>query len=248
MQHQISFQAWPFTRAVKIILLFNAAIWLITVLLSKITIGNFLFVNLALTPRAVFSDLHIWQPFTYMWLHDIRGFSHILFNCLFLWMFGGSLEESWGTRKFIAFYLICGIGSGLVVLMTGLLLDPNTMVVGASGALYGLIAAWAISNPNRLIYLFGVFPIKAKHFALLPIGYAFLDFLVEGSTVSHSAHLGGLAIGALYVSVNLHPGILKGRFLYWYSKRKLKVIEGGKSKTPRKKSKKKPPPGGGYWN
>jgi membrane associated rhomboid family serine protease len=246
MQQQISFQAWPFTRAVKIILIANAAIWLVTVLLSKVANGNFLFINLALTPRAVFSDLHIWQPFTYMWLHDIRGFSHILFNCLFLWMFGGSLEESWGTRKFVTFYLICGIGSGLVVLMTGLILNPDTMVVGASGAIYGLIAAWAISNPDRLIYLFGIFPIKAKHFALLPIGYAVLDLLVEGSIVSHSAHLGGLAIGAIYVS--LHPGKLKDRLLYWYYKRKLKVIEGGKSKISEKKPKEKQPPGGGYWH
>ncbi len=248
MQQQISFQAWPFTRAVKTILITNAAIWLVTVLLSKIPNGNFLFVHLALTPRAVYSDFYIWQPFTYMWFHDIQGFSHILFNSLFLWMFGGNLEEAWGTKKFVRFYLICGIGAGLVVLITGLVLDPDTMVVGASGALYGLIAAWAITNPERLIYIFGIFPIKAKHFALIPIGYALLDFLVEGSTVSHSAHLGGLAIGALYVTKNLHPGILKDRLLYWYYRRKLKVIEGGKSKSTKKKSDKKPPPGGGYWN
>ena len=244
----MSYIAWPFTKAVKIIIAVNAAIWLITVLLSKIGNGNFLFNTFALTPNAVISDFHAWQFFTYMWLHDTSGFAHILFNSLFLWMFGGTLEQGWGTKGFLQFYIICGMGAGLVVLIMGLILNPNTMVVGASGAIYGLIAAWAIANPQQLIYLFGVFPIKAKYFILIPIGYAVLDFITAGSAVSHSAHLGGFLIGALYITGYWHPGMLKDKVLYHFFKHKLKVIEGKKNEPSSKKTTKKPPPGGGYWN
>ncbi|MCP3874391.1 MAG: rhomboid family intramembrane serine protease [Desulfobacteraceae bacterium] len=248
MKTQISFTAWPLTRVVKLILIVNAVIWLITILLSKIANSNFLFVNLALTPYSVFYDFHIWKLFTYMWLHDIQGFNHILFNSLFLWMFGGTLEQKLGTKRFIQLYLICGIGAGVVVLVTGLILNPSIIVVGASGALYGLVAVWAIANPQKLIYLFGVFPVKAKYFALFPIGYAFLDFLVEGSTVSHSAHLGGLAIGALYITGYWHPGMIKDKILYLFFKHKLKGIKQKEKKNSQQREKRKPPPGGGYWN
>jgi membrane associated rhomboid family serine protease len=248
MQRNITFAAWPLTRAVKIILIINAAVWLVTVLLSKVSNGNFLYLNLALTPHAVFPEFHIWQPFTYMWLHDIRGFSHILFNSLCLWMFGGALEQDWGTKRFVKFYLICGVGAGLVVFLTGMLFDPYAPVVGASGAIYGLIAAWAIINPNRQIYIFGVFPIKAKIFVMIPIGYALLDFIVGGSGISHSAHLGGLAIGALYSSGYWHPSRIINRLHYWFLEKKLKTLEKETKGTHQKKSTEKKPPGGGYWN
>ncbi len=248
MKTQISFEAWPLTRAVKTILIINGIIWLVTVLLSKIANGNFLFVHLALTPDSIFQKFYIWQLFTYMWLHDIQGFSHILFNSLFLWMFGGAIEQKLGTLKFIRFYLICGIGAGLVVLMAGLIFSPFVRVVGASGALFGLIAAWAIADPQKSIYVFGIFPIKAKYFVLIPIGYAFLDFIVAGSTVSHSAHLGGLAIGALYITGYWHPSMIKNRLEYLFLKHKLKGIEQDEKKSSQRKSNRKPPPGGGYWN
>ncbi|MCF6249058.1 MAG: rhomboid family intramembrane serine protease [Desulfobacula sp.] len=236
------------TRVVKIILIVNTVIWLATILLSKFTNGNFLFVNLALTPSSIFPKFHIWQLFTYMWLHDIQSFNHILFNSLFLWMFGPTLEQKLGTKKFLQLYLICGLGAGLVVFMTGLILNPSMMVVGASGAIYGLVAVWAIANPEKPIYLFGVLPIKAKYFILFPIGYAILDFLVEGSTVSHSAHIGGLAIGALYITGYWHPGLIKNKFLYLLFEHKLKKIKKEKTKPSPKKQNKKQPPGGGYWN
>ncbi len=245
---QISFAAWPMTRVVKIILIVNAVIWLITVLLSKVTHTTFLVANLALTPSSVFYQFHLWQLFTYMWLHDIQSFNHILFNSLFLWMFGGTLEQKLGTKKFLQLYLICGIGAGLVVLLTGLIFNPSVKVVGASGAIYGLVAGWAIANPQQLIYVFGIFPIKAKHFVLFPIGYAALDFLVEGSTVSHSAHIGGLVIGALYITGFWHPDFIKNKLLFLFFKHKLKGLEKEEKKFSPKKQNQKPPSDGGYWN
>ena len=83
---------------------------------------------------------------------------------------------------------------------------------------------------------------------MIPIGYALLDFLVGGSTVSHSAHLGGFAIGALYTTGYWHPGMIKDKLLYLFLKHKLKGIEQREQRPSQKKSKRKPPPGGGYWN
>ena len=232
---------WPLTRAVKAILIADVVIWLVTVVSIRWLHAAAAFDHLALTPALVYPGLELWQPFTYMWLHAPGEVSHILFNMLFLWMFGGSLEQSWGARGFVKFYLICGVGAGLVVLASGLLFYPEIPTVGASGAIYGLVAAWVITDPNRAVWLFGLFPIKAKWFALFPIGYALLDFLVGGSGVSHAAHLGGLAVGALLVTGYWRPKRLWNKLRVARLKRRLKVLEG-------EGAGRKPPPPGGYWH
>ena len=228
------------TPAVKRFLIVNGAVWFVLVISVNWMDALALHDHLALTPDRVYPGLELWQLFTYMWLHSTADFSHILFNSLFLWMFGGALEQAWGTRAFTKFYLICGIGAGLVVFLVGSMFHSDLATVGASGAIYGLVVAWAIVFPDRVIYFFGLFPIKGKYFALFPIGYALIDFLMRGSGVSHSAHLGGLAIGALLVTGYWRPSRLYNRVRYAWLRRKLKVVEGGK--------KKKPPPGGGYWH
>lgn len=231
-------QAWPMTRAVKTIMFVNVGLWLLTVIAGRLE-NWAIYEEMALTPVKVFPGLHVWQVFTYMWFHALGEFSHILFNMLFLWMFGGILEQTWGTRGFLKFYLLCGVGAGVMVFFIGFLFYPAVPTVGASGAIYGLVAAWAIAFPDRLIYIFGLFPIKSRYFALFPIGYAVLDFLVGGTGISHAAHLGGLAIGALLVTGFWRPTRMKNKMRYLYFKRKLKVIDGAK---------KKKPPSGGYWN
>lgn len=244
MRQQITFAAWPVTPAVKALLIINAVCWLLTIFISKMAPA--LLFRIALVPDLVWPGLHIWQVFTYMWLHDPGGMSHILFNSLFLWMFGGTLEQAWGRARFIKFYLACGLGAGLLAFAVGKLFNPVSPVLGASGAIYGLVAAWGILNPERLVYLFGVLPIKGKFFILLPIGYAFLDFLTGGTGTSHSAHLGGLAMGALYVTGYWRPGQVTNRLRYHFLKRKLKVIEGQNQKSKPKDGDRNP--NGGYWN
>ena len=118
---------------------------------------------------------------------------------------------------------------------------PDIPVLGSSGAIYGLVVAWAISYPNKIIYFFGLFPMKGKHFCLIPIGYALVDFLLGTKGVSHAAHLGGMAIGALLVTGFWRPQKAYQRLRYWWLRRKLKVLEGGGSSIP-------PPPDGGYWH
>lgn len=237
----IALSPWPFTRAVRTILIVNGAIWLATVVSIRWLGFVAPFGHLALTPARVIPGLELWQPLTYMWLHAPSEVSHILFNSLFLWMFGGSLEQAWGSRGFVKFYLLCGVGAGLVVLLAGLAFDPGSATVGASGAIYGLVAAWAITDPNRVVWLFGLVPMKGKWFALLPIGYAVLDFLVGGSGVSHAAHLGGLAIGALLVTGLWRPARLWRKLRLALLRRRLRVLEGD---DPRRR----PPPPGGHWH
>lgn len=228
------------TPVVKRILLVNGAVWLVVVILDVWLGFAGIVEHLGLVPERVYPGLEVWQPVTYMWLHSTRDPLHIVFNSLFLWMFGGSLEQAWGSRAFLKFYLVCGIGAGLVVLFTGLIFAPSIPVVGASGAIYGLVVAWAIAFPNRLIYIFGVFPMKGKYFALIPIGYALLDFLTRARGVSHAAHLGGMAVGVLLVTGFWRPNKAIRRLRYWRLRRKLKVIEGQRRNDS--------PPGGSYWN
>lgn len=232
------YTGWPLTPMVKTIMIVLAAVWFAEVILGWFGAAGFIDL-LVVVPLDVFPGFRIWQPFTYMWLHSPSDYFHIVFNCLFLWMFGGALEQAWGQKGFLRFYLICGVGAGLVVVVSGLLFAPETKVLGASGAIYGLVVAWAIAYPNRVIYIFGVFPMKGKHFALIPIGFAVLDFLTRAHGVSHAAHLGGMAIGALLVTGYWRPEKAIRQLRYWRLRRKLKVIDGrGPSE----------PPGGGYWH
>jgi len=99
-------------------------------------------------------------------------------------------------------------------------------VVGASGAVYGLVIAWVFVNPERQVWLLGLLPIKGKHFALIPIGLAVADFLLRAPGVSHAAHLGGMAIGALLITGWWRPSRLAARLRYFWMRRKLRVYEG----------------------
>ncbi len=232
------------TPMVKRILIISAAVWLLEVI-SVHWLNFVAFIEWgALTPSRVFPGLFLWQPFTYMWLHSPGDVLHILFNMLFLWMFGATLEMSWGSRAFLHFYLICGIGAGIVVFVFGKIFSPEVPVLGASGAIYGLVVAWAIAYPNRVIYFFGIFPMKGKHFVLIPIGFALLDFLMRAQGVSHAAHLGGMAIGALLITGYWRPDRLKKKIRYWWLRRRLRVLEGDSRKNPPSGG----PPGGGYWH
>ena len=230
MSRRVTFAAWPLTPALKKILITTCAVWLITTIAFQFFKFTILYDSLSLTPQKVYPGLAVWQPITYMWLHSVHNPSHIVFNMLFLWMFGGSLENTWGSRAFVKFYMICGVGSGIVVFIAGMLFYPDMPTVGASGAIYGLVVAWAINFPNRIVYILGIFPIKGKFFALIPIVWALLEFITLGSGVSHAAHLGGMAIGALLVTGYWRPRRIMNKMRYLWLKRRLKVLEGDGNK------------------
>lgn len=167
-----------------------------------------------LTPSSITHSLYLWQLVTYIFLHG--GFLHILFNMLGLWMFGSELESLWGTRQFTKFFFICGIGAGVLTV----LLSPNSPVatIGASGAIYGILAAYGLLFPNRII-IFYIFPIPAKWFVLMLGAMAFFSSLSAGSGIAHVAHLGGMLCGLIYLrGGRLVPG-LRAHYDRWQRNR-----------------------------
>jgi membrane associated rhomboid family serine protease len=158
---------------------------------------------LALAPELVVKHFAIWQLATYMFLHG--GIGHILFNMLALWMFGAVLERDWGTRLFLKYYFLCGIGAGLCDVMLNVAMGNwRTSTIGASGAIYGLLLAFGVLYPNQTVLFSFLFPIKAKYMVMIVGAIAFLNAFHVNSGVSDIAHLGGMAFGYLY---------LRGRFL-----------------------------------
>jgi len=153
----------------------------------------------AMNPILAFGHLQLWRLVSYMFLHSQDMLFHILFNMLALWWFGVELEDIWGGRKFLLFYFVCGIGSGLFTLFY-LLVNPNVVVIGASGAVLGLLTAYAFYYPQRQVLLFGIFPMKMR---TLVIGYAaisvFFSLTGGGGNVSHIVHLGGIVVAYLYL-------------------------------------------------
>jgi membrane associated rhomboid family serine protease len=151
---------------------------------------------LGLVPSRVIGSLRIWQPLTYLFLHG--SFFHLLINLFTLWMFGRELEAAWGTKEFLKYYFACGIGAGII----NTLVDPfSTLpVIGASGAIYGLLVAFAMVYPDSLIYLYGIIPLRARSFVvLLGVIEFFSSFHASATPVARFAHLGGMAVGYAYL-------------------------------------------------
>jgi len=216
----------PATPSVKVLLIATAA----TFFLQAITVtffGFYLEPWLGLVPYSITHRFFLWQPVTYLFLHG--GFFHLAFNLLVLWMFGCELERVWGSRFFLRYFFVCGIGAGLfVTLLTASSLVPT---IGASGALYGVLLAYGLLFPDRQIYLWFVLPIRAKHFVLFIGAVAFYSTLtLPGSGISHLAHLSGFIIGYFYLRGWGHFRRLHRRYLEWKLKRlkkKFRVIDGG---------------------
>ncbi len=138
-----------------------------------------------------------WQLVTYLFMH--ADFWHIFLNMFALWMFGMELENIWGSQKFMAYYFMCGIGAGLAnLLIAPLFTSINLPTIGASGAIYGVLIAFAMLFPDRPIYLYFLFPIKAKYFVAI---YVVIEIISVGgnSNVAHVAHLGGGLVGFIYL-------------------------------------------------
>jgi membrane associated rhomboid family serine protease len=173
-----------------------------------------------------------------MFLHG--GLFHILFNMLALWMFGTELERVWGTRYFLKFYFVSGIGAGVLTVVFSLLPFGfaqqlhQSVIIGASGAIYALLLAYAMYFPDRPIYMYFVFPIPARIFVLIMGTIAFYSSLSEAGGVANATHLGGLIVGYCYLKGGRgHPlSELKYRYLKWKINRvrkKFDVYSGGRA-------------------
>lgn len=208
-----------FPPVIKYLLLTNIAIFLLQ---------NFVFINLsaggenlayllfkyfALQPISL-DPLHRtplsgpfmpWQLFTYMFMHG--GFWHLFLNMFALWMFGMELENIWGSKKFLMYYMMCGIGAGLAnLILAPLFSSVQAPTVGASGSVYGILVAFGMMFPNRPIFIYFLFPIKAKYFVVI---YMLIEIFSVGSNsgIAHIAHLGGGLVGLLYILITNNSNI-----------------------------------------
>jgi membrane associated rhomboid family serine protease len=180
---------------------------------------------LALYPLKVFPGAQAWRLGTYLFTHE--GLSHILMNMLALWWFGSPLEMIWGRRKFLTYYLVCGIGAGLVCVPYYILLGQGQVpIVGASGAIFGLLAAFALVYPNSLIYVWFVIPIKAKWLVLILMAVEFMTTVQSGggSGVANIAHLSGGLIGYFYLRRLMDLKYYYLRFRTRKTRRPLRVV------------------------
>ena len=221
------------TPAVKILIITNVVLFALNLI-----VGEPMTISLGLTPQSVFEKFALWQPLTYLFLHSTSGFAHILFNMLGLWMIGTELERTWGTRFFVKYYFVTGIGAGATSLLLSVFSSTiyYTTVVGASGAIYGLLLAFAMYFPHRMLILF-IFPVPARIAVTILGAIAFLSsFGGPGGGIAHTAHLGGLVVGYLYLKglrLRLSPWAeVKYRYLKWKMGRarsKFDVYSGGRT-------------------
>jgi membrane associated rhomboid family serine protease len=199
-----------FPPVIKALLLANGSVYILTGFFGMFRFGDY---HLAEFIDSVFAlwpldsnvpnipTFQIWQLFTYMFMH--AGFTHLFFNMFALWMFGMELENTWGSKKFFLYYLLCGIGAGVSNLVVGPMFGPGGPTVGASGAIYGVLLAFGMMFPDRPIFLYFFIPIRAKYFVLIFMGLEiFAGVTGTQDGVAHFAHLGGAAVGFILLMID----------------------------------------------
>lgn len=221
------------TPAIKTLLIANTAILLFEFIVREIGgrgAEYAIFTSFGLVPWDVVHGW-IWQPFTYLFLHD--GFWHLFWNMLFLWMFGCDLERQWGQRRFYIYYFVTGVGAGLVTVLVKMLIDPHGVgsalipTIGASGSVFGVITAAAVLFPDRQVWFFP-FPISIpmRFYAILMGAIEFFGTLggINGP-VAHLTHLSAIFIGWFYLRRGSMLNRAQDRYTDWKSQRNRRRYE-----------------------
>lgn len=211
--------------AVKQLLIANVIVFLLTQVTGmSVWAGWF-----GLNPHDVIFGMRVWQPFTYMFLHG--GIWHIAMNMLMLWMFGSELEGLWGRKEFLRFYLVTGAGAGVFSLvpyflgvLTGYRGDIHS-IIGASGAVYAILLAYAVTYPDRKVLVYMLVPVKVKYLMLI-MGFMTFVSIGNGDGISHITHLGGLVVGWIYLKRNGRYRGLNIPWRQWFQRyNKIRIIQ-----------------------
>jgi membrane associated rhomboid family serine protease len=214
------FQFFP--PVIKGLLITNSAIFILMWFFSAFHFNG---VSLHMVLTTVFGlmpfgeGFYPWQLITYQFLH--ADFWHLFFNMVFgLWMFGMEVEHIWGSKKFLIYYLSCGVVAGLSQLILSPIFEPALgPTIGASGAIYGVMIAFAAMFPDRYIFLYFLIPVKVKYFVIILIVFGVMSVGGQGN-VANLAHLGGAVAGYLYILYDrrqLKRGKNRGTFQSWMS-------------------------------
>jgi membrane associated rhomboid family serine protease len=202
----------PMTPGVKWLMILNGGIFLIQQIAGLVA-PNMLEAVFGVSHDGFIGSFMIWQPFTYMFLHG--GWMHIFFNLLALWMFAGELELVWGRTKFIRYYMLSGLGAGLFIAFMNyiafLKYGSSAVTIGASGAIYAILLAYAVLWPNREVLLYFLIPVKIKY---LVIAFGLMEFFGTlssssgtGGNISHIGHLGGIISGFILIKLMRRPAV-----------------------------------------
>lgn len=232
------------TPVVKALMIINVCFWLVgTVILQGYVLDqNYIFEWLGLVPNSTVFGFKFWQPLTYMFFHS-ENLNHILFNMLLLWWVGSQIEITFGSRRFLKFYLCCGAGAALLYLVVlysiyfligfkenSILYSP---VIGASGAVFGLLVAYAIYHGETVVYFMMLFPMRAKYFVSLLVLMELFVLVTAGFSgpVANLAHLGGIIVAFVYLQVEKWRMRRLTNKLLRSSDRKLKLVVDNERKT-----------------
>ena len=200
---------YKLNSAVMTLIFFNTIVYILLefLLFTNYELYETILNNFSLVPQDISITSQItekfqpWQCLTYLFLHG--GFLHLFFNMLGLWFLGKDLENIWGKQNFLKYYFTVGIGSGILTILYNIqYVDPVNIrpIVGASGAVYGLLLAYGLLFPNRKLYIYGIFPIKVKNAVIFSGLIAFFySITLANSGISHITHLAGLIIGLIYL-------------------------------------------------
>ncbi|HXT74642.1 MAG TPA: rhomboid family intramembrane serine protease [Candidatus Angelobacter sp.] len=245
---------WSITPAIKFLVLACAAVYLVQLLVRQFggPLVEYRDIELffGLVPYGVTHALRIWQPFTYLFLHDPSTIWHILLNVFFLWMFGRDVERAWGQKRFYIYYFICGAGAGVINVTVKTILDPHGLgsalipTIGASGAIYGVLLAAAILFPHQRVLLFP-FPVAISMRVFVGV-MGVIEFFgtlgAGGDKVSHVCHLGGMLVGYLYLRRGSYLYSYRNRVSDWKRRRMLRKFE-----VYQKRHRDEPPPPPDNW-
>lgn len=224
---------WSITPAIKFLVIACAVVFLLQELsgvLFRAEGWNFWLLYLGLVPRYVEHGF-IWQPFTYLFLHG--GIWHLVINMFVLWMFGRDVERAWGQRRFYTYYVLCGVGAGIINVIVKIAMDPAgtgtalVPTIGASGAIFGVLLAAAVMFPHQRVFLFP-FPvaITMRVFVLVMGIIEFFGTLgAGGDNVSHICHLGGMLVGYLYLRRGSYLYSYRNRYADWKRRRLMSRFE-----------------------
>ncbi len=221
----------PLTPAVKTLIIINVAVYVLELFVAGIGGEGAWEAMLDLFALNTVQLVHgyVWQLVTYMFMHSPTSIFHILFNMLILWMFGCEIERFWGTRRFTRYYLITGVGAGIVNCAFSFL--PQTRTLGASGAIFGLIVAYGMLFPTRTILFWGIFPMTARQFALL---LGAIELVTIGALspdgVARFAHLGGALTGYILIKGFWDPRRFISDLRWRIRRRRFRTISRGDSR------------------
>lgn len=208
------------TPGIKILIIVNVSVFALQVLADYWARPGDIQHLFGLTPEYVVERLWVWQLVTYMFLHSTAWISHLLLNMLMLWMFGTDLERQWGTRPFLRYYFVCGIGAGILTCFS----FYHSTTIGASGGVFGVMLAYGLTFPNRQILLWFLFPMRAITFVVLCIGIELLALRGLRDGVAHFAHLGGMLFGYLYLKRAWHVRRIVDEVRWRFRRRRFRVM------------------------